>query len=117
MAPALWLIHHIDPWRLGFGYLLRLMYRHGRSRILLERVLRDAGRRSATGPNVLLRMAMGVVRTITSDLQISVRYACCSAAYRLGAAVARLKLGLVPGIPPSETDTAISDAGPTTGEN
>ncbi len=37
--PRLQLIHRINPRRLAFQYLIRLLYGHGRSYVLLERVL------------------------------------------------------------------------------
>jgi glycosyltransferase involved in cell wall biosynthesis len=37
--PQLKLIHHIKPHRLKFTYLMRLLYGHGRSYVLLERIM------------------------------------------------------------------------------
>jgi hypothetical protein len=37
--PRLKLIHRIKPERLSFSYLRRLLYNHGRSYVLLERIL------------------------------------------------------------------------------
>jgi glycosyltransferase involved in cell wall biosynthesis len=37
--PQLKLIHHIKPHRLKFSYLMRLLYGHGRSYVLLERIM------------------------------------------------------------------------------
>jgi glycosyltransferase involved in cell wall biosynthesis len=37
--PQLKLIHHLKPHRLKFSYLMRLLYGHGRSYVLLERIL------------------------------------------------------------------------------
>jgi glycosyltransferase involved in cell wall biosynthesis len=37
--PKLQLIHHIDPSRLEFSYLIRLLYNYGRSYVLLETIL------------------------------------------------------------------------------
>lgn len=37
--PQLKLIHHIKPHRLTFPYLIRLLYGHGRSYVLLERIM------------------------------------------------------------------------------
>jgi glycosyltransferase involved in cell wall biosynthesis len=37
--PQLKLIHHIKPHRLTFSYLIRLLYGHGRSYVLLERIM------------------------------------------------------------------------------
>lgn len=92
--PSLRLIHHIDPSRLHFGYLMRLMYGHGHSRILLERVLRESGRRrdGSIGPSVMARTRRALYRTLFRDPAVSLRYACCMAAYRIGSAVARLKV-------------------------
>lgn len=94
--PSLQLIHHLDPSRLGFGYLLRFMYAHGRSRILLECLLRDAGRRPQieSGPGLLSRMRRALFRTFLRDPGLSIRYACCTTAYRAGTLTARLKAGI-----------------------
>lgn len=84
--PSLRLMHHIDPSRLRFGYLLGLMYGHGRSRILLERLLRNSEMRPAAdgGDSILTRLARGAYQTFVADPQISLRYACCTTAYRVG---------------------------------
>ena len=84
--PSLQLTHHIEPARLRFRYLLGLMYGHGRSRIVLERLLRDIDRRAApqTGRSALLRIAQGAYLTFVADPQVSLRYACCTTAYRFG---------------------------------
>ncbi len=37
--PRLHFVHHIDPHRFGFWYLLRLLYCYGRSHVVLERCL------------------------------------------------------------------------------
>lgn len=91
--PSLRLIHHIDPSRLRFGYLLQLMYGHGHSRIVLERLLRDMGRRSEvdTGPKLLARTKRAFFLTLVQDPAVSLRYACCMAAYRAGSGFARLR--------------------------
>lgn len=110
--PSLRLVHHIDRSRLEFGYLLRLMYGHGCSRVLLERVLRDAGRRAKAerGPGPLARIARAFSSTFIRDPVVSIRYACCKAAYRAGSARARL------GLPLSATDEAGSDADAAVGD-
>jgi len=84
--PSLRLVHHIDPERLRFKYLLGLMYGHGRSRIVLERVLRETGRRSMPGvsQSAFARLVRGFYRTFVADPQVSLRYACCKTAYRVG---------------------------------
>ncbi|HTY69602.1 MAG TPA: glycosyltransferase [Alphaproteobacteria bacterium] len=84
--PSLRLTHHIDPERLRFRYLLGLMYGHGRSRIVLDRVLRDTGRRPGPGVSQsgLARFIQGFYRTFIADPQVSLRYACCTTAYRVG---------------------------------
>ena len=84
--PSLRLVHHIDPERLRFRYLLGLMYGHGRSRIVLERVLRqETGRRPPTRrPSALSRLMRGFYLTFVADPRVSLRYACCTTAYRVG---------------------------------
>lgn len=90
--PSLRLIHHIDPSRLKFGYLMRLMYGHGNSRIRLERMLRDTGRRPRNDARrgALARTGRALSLTFIRDPAVSLRYACCMAAYRAGSAAARL---------------------------
>ncbi|HTO82132.1 MAG TPA: glycosyltransferase [Methylomirabilota bacterium] len=84
--PSLRLTHHIDRSRLTFRYLLGLMYGHGRSRIVLERVLGDADREepATTGRSPLARVAQGAYSALVADPLVSWRYACCMAAYRVG---------------------------------
>lgn len=84
--PSLRVTHHIDPSRLQFKYLLGLMYGHGRSRIILERVLRDASRRPMvrTETSPVTRLATAIYRTFVADPRVSLRYACCTTAYRVG---------------------------------
>ncbi len=91
--PSLRLIHHIDPSRLEFIYLMRLMYGHGNSRIRLERLLRDTDRRGQDDARggALARTARALTRTFIRDPAVSLRYACCMAAYRAGSAVGRLE--------------------------
>jgi len=107
--PSLRLTHHLDPSRLEFTYLMRLMYGHGRSRIILERVLRDCGRQPAPaiGPILLARTARAFYRTFVQDPLVSLRYACCTAAYRAGSAFARLRLAQQ-SPPPLDTNDAAS---------
>jgi len=84
--PSLRVIHHIDPSRLTLGYLVGLMYGHGRSRIVLERVLREPERKAPAGMghSLLGRIARGAYRTFVADPHVSWRYACCTTAYRFG---------------------------------
>ncbi|MBV8536899.1 MAG: glycosyltransferase [Alphaproteobacteria bacterium] len=84
--PCLRLVHHIDPDRLRFRYLLGLMYGHGRSRIVLERVLRQTGRRQGAGvrQSMFARLTRAFYLTFVADPQVSLRYACCTTAYRVG---------------------------------
>lgn len=84
--PCLRLVHHIDPERLRFRYLLGLMYGHGRSRIVLERVLRQTARRpgSGAGQSAFARLTRAFYLTFIADPQVSLRYACCTTAYRVG---------------------------------
>jgi glycosyltransferase involved in cell wall biosynthesis len=84
--PSLRVTHHIEPSRLRFGYLLGLMYGHGQSRIILERVLRDTGRRSMAQmeTSALARLVRAIYRTFVADPRVSLRYACCRTAYRVG---------------------------------
>ena len=85
--PSLRITHHIDPSRLRFKYLLGLMYGHGRSRIVLERVLRETSHRPKTRmgqSSALTRIARGIYRTFVADPRVSLRYACCTTAYRVG---------------------------------
>lgn len=84
--PSLRVTHHIDPSRLRFRYLLGLMYGHGRSRIILERVLHETSRRPAGSmhASAFARIAHAAYRTLVADPRISLRYACCTTAYRVG---------------------------------
>lgn len=84
--PSLRLVHHIDPERLRFGYLMGLMYGHGRSRIVLERVLHEEPRPRpmARQSSTLSRLARGAYLTFVADPRVSLRYACCTTAYRVG---------------------------------
>lgn len=84
--PSLRITHHIDPSRLRFKNLLGLMYGHGRSRIILEGVLHETGRRpmARMRASALARAAHAVYRTFVADPRISLRYACCTTAYRVG---------------------------------
>ena len=78
--PALKLVHHLHPRRFRFGYLLRLMWGHGRTRFVLDRIAAVAGRRTTTAQ----RSATGILRLLLRELRQSPRYACCMLAFRLG---------------------------------
>lgn len=83
--PSLRLTHHIEPSRLGFRYLLGLMYGHGRSRIVLERLLRDKDPPSGEKEqSTFAKIARAAYLTFVADPQVSLRYACCTTAYRVG---------------------------------
>jgi glycosyltransferase involved in cell wall biosynthesis len=83
--PALSLVHHLHPRRFRFSYLLRLMWGHGRTLFVLDRIAAAGGRSaSAASPRTTLAALRLLFRSTTSEVRQSLRYACCMAAFRIG---------------------------------
>jgi len=83
--PALKLVHHLHPDRLRFSYLLRLMWGHGRTLFILDRIAAaTGGRTSALAQRSTVSALRMLFRSTASELQKSLRYACCMLAFRLG---------------------------------
>lgn len=83
--PALKLIHHLHPSRLCFSYLLRLMWGHGRTLFILDRIAAaTGGRTSALAHRSTVSALRMLFKSTASELQKSLRYACCMLAFRLG---------------------------------
>ena len=83
--PALKLIHHLHPKRLRFSYLLRLMWGHGRTLFVLDRIAAaSGGRTSALAHRSAVSAIRMLFRSTASEVQKSLRYACCMLAFRLG---------------------------------
>ncbi|HTY69597.1 MAG TPA: glycosyltransferase [Alphaproteobacteria bacterium] len=82
--PALKLVHHLHPNRLRFGYLLRLMWGHGRTLFILDRIAAaTGGRTSALSHRSAMSALRMLFRSTASEVQKSLRYACCMLAFRL----------------------------------
>jgi glycosyltransferase involved in cell wall biosynthesis len=83
--PALKLIHHLHPNRLRFSYLLRLMWGHGRTRLILDRIATaNGGRTSALAHRSTASALRILFRSTIKEVRNSLRYACCMLAFRLG---------------------------------
>lgn len=83
--PALKLTHHLHPSRFRFGYLLRLMWGHGRTLFVLDRIaVANGGRTSALAHRSTVGALRMLFRSTIGELQKSLRYACCMLAFRLG---------------------------------
>lgn len=83
--PALMLVHHLHPRRFRFSYLLRLMWGHGRTLFVLDRIAAAGGRSGSAVPPRTARAALRLLfRSTTSEVRQSLRYACCMVAFRLG---------------------------------
>lgn len=83
--PTLKLIHHLHPYRLRFSYLLRLMWGHGRTLFILDRIaVASGGRTSALAHRSAMNALRMLFKSTAKELQKSLRYACCMLAFRLG---------------------------------
>jgi len=83
--PALKLIHHLHPNRLRFSYLLRLMWGHGRTLFILDRIAgANGGRTVAPAQRSTVSALRMLFRSTASEMQKSLRYGCCVLAFRLG---------------------------------
>ena len=83
--PTLKLIHHLHPSRFRFGYLLRLMWGHGRTLFVLDRIVAaSGGRTSALAQRSTVDALRILVRSTAREVRKSLRYACCMLAFRLG---------------------------------
>lgn len=82
--PSLALTHHIHAARLTFMYLVRLMWGHGRTRFVLDRIAASTGARKSSAARSRLSALSLLFRSTVGDINKSVRYACCMLAFRLG---------------------------------
>jgi hypothetical protein len=83
--PALKLIHHLHPTRFRFSYLMRLMWGHGRTLFILDRIAAaSGGRTSALAQRSTVSALRMLFKSTASEAQRSLRYACCMLAFRLG---------------------------------
>ena len=83
--PPLKLVHHLHPSRFRFGYLLRLMWGHGRTLFILDRIAAaNGGRTSALAQRSTVGALRMLFRSTVREFQKSLRYACCMLAFRLG---------------------------------
>lgn len=83
--PSLKLVHHLNPRRLRFNYLVKLMWGHGRTLFVLDRIVASARPRPSHGQHRSAVSALRLLfRAMSSEIQKSIRYACCMLAFRLG---------------------------------
>lgn len=93
--PALRLVHHLDPRRFSFGYMVRLMYGYGRSLVQLERVTvaeRAACAAAETPPDPNVPAQGWLARKLTRATQAAryaLPYAACLMALQVGMALER----------------------------
>jgi hypothetical protein len=96
--PGLTLVHHLDPRRFRFRYMVRLMYGYGRSLVRLERL--TAGERRITAPvgpepavpQAAQRPEPWLARKLRRGLhavRYGLLYAACLMALQLGMALER----------------------------
>jgi Glycosyl transferase family 2 len=89
--PALRLVHHINPRRLEFRTMLRLMEGHGRARAILERLVAQTPVQLTPAPDEQRGRLWRVLRQVaTEEIGSSLRYACCMLAFRTAYVAARL---------------------------
>lgn len=95
--PTLRLVHHLDPRRFTFGYMVRLMYGYGRSLVQLER-LTASEREDALPPRVLETTRVPSqkeswlgrkVRRGSQAARYALPYAVCLMALQVGMALER----------------------------
>ena len=83
--PTLKLVHHLHPNRLRLGYLLRLMWGHGRTLFVLDRIAAaNGGRTSALAHRSAMSALRMLFKSMASEVHKSLRYALCMLAFRLG---------------------------------
>lgn len=83
--PALKLVHHLNPSRLRFRYLVKLMWGHGRTLFVLDRIVSSERGRSWHGQHRSAASAVRFLfRAVSSEIHKSIRYAFCMLAFRLG---------------------------------